>query len=75
MNLAYKPALGFTPGSVTWDESRSLFVCSCGATSPKRGLKRFLDRHPRICDERRRFAKELARGTRSVDADRFEKED
>ena len=49
-----------------------MVVCSCGARHKgKNGLKRFLDRHPRLCSERsserREFAKQLAAGTRSVD--------
>lgn len=41
--------------------------CSCGASAPRTESKRFLKRHPKLCSERRRFAMELAEGTRCVD--------
>ena len=51
--------------------------CDCGATarntSKERG--RFKRRHPELCKKHKRFAKELAANTRSVDADRPEDRD
>ena len=51
-----------------------ILTCECGAsakdTSKERG--RFKRRHPKLCYERKRFAKQLAATTRAVDADRSE---
>jgi hypothetical protein len=54
--------------SVTQDPTGSL-LCSCGAkcSSPK-DHKRFHARHPKLCAERRDFARQLAQGTRSVES-------
>jgi hypothetical protein len=51
---------------------KTLFLtCPCGAkarnTTKERG--RFKRRHPSLCSERFKFTKQLATGTRSVDAD------
>jgi hypothetical protein len=55
------------------DEQSSMLVCSCGATAPnnKRYVKRFLERHPKLCSERKEredFTGQLAQDTRSVSA-------
>lgn len=44
---------------------------SCGATCPEtsKERKRFERRHPAKCTRHERFNRELAQGTRSVDAD------
>lgn len=48
--------------------------CSCGATADRKDSRRFLRRHPALCnvkaaeeEEKREVSKELARGTRAVD--------
>ena len=49
------------------DAANCVAWCSCGASARKSEVKRFLSRHPRICSERRRFAQQLAQGTRCVE--------
>jgi hypothetical protein len=42
----------------------------CGAVcNEKKHEKRFRKRHPALCRERKEFTAQLAKGTRSVDAD------
>ena len=48
-------------------QSGDAWVCTCGAKSGRDGLKRFLERHPAKCEERRAFSKELAGGTHCVE--------
>lgn len=57
--------------TTAFDIQDDKIVCQCGASSSKasKELKRFLKRHPAKCSERREFSKQLAEGTRSVDAD------
>lgn len=49
----------------------SFIVCKCGArlrtTAPDWEHRRFMKRHPKLCSERKAFAKQLAAGTRSVE--------
>jgi hypothetical protein len=57
---------------VSFDEDAGEWVCSCGAKSGRGGHGRFLERHPKLCSERRAFAKQLAQTVRCEggDADR-----
>ena len=41
--------------------------CDCGATCTWSDKKRFRERHPALCNERRRFNTHLAEGVKSVD--------
>jgi hypothetical protein len=50
---------------------KPLLKCDCGATARDtcKERKRFKLRHPRLCTERRKFTKQLAQSTRSVEYD------
>jgi len=52
-------------------EDNRLLCINCGAEAPLKKKARFLRRHPMACVraklERRKFVKQLAEGTRSVD--------
>jgi hypothetical protein len=41
-------------------------ICSCGAKARPCERKRFMKRHPLLCNKRRQFAKQLAQTVRSV---------
>jgi hypothetical protein len=43
--------------------------CDCGATCVKSEEKRFRQRHPALCNERKSFAHQLAQTTKCVDGD------
>jgi hypothetical protein len=50
-------------------------TCSCGAVSTPGKLKRFLSRHPKLCNQKEKdlaFIKQLAQGTRSVVDDNWQ---
>ena len=50
-------------------------ICSCGAVSTLGKLRRFLSRHPKLCDQKeanKALSKQLAQGTRSVVDDNWQ---
>jgi|HubBroStandDraft_3_1064219.scaffolds.fasta_scaffold736302_1 hypothetical protein len=54
----------------------SALRCECGATArdTSKERNRFKRRHPRLCQKHKAFMRQLAEGTRSVDADAPEPE-
>ena len=48
---------------------KEVLVCDCGAKAFLHEAKRFNKRHPALCSARKAFAKQLAQGTRCVDAE------
>lgn len=55
--------------TLTLVDGKQMLVCDCGAKAFHSEYKRFNSRHPRICNERKVFAKQLAGGTRCVDSE------
>jgi hypothetical protein len=57
--------------TVTVSENGNYLSCPCGARcyNNSREARRFRLRHPVLCQARKQFTKQLAAGTRSVDAD------
>jgi hypothetical protein len=53
----------------TLSTTEGVLTCSCGAKCKPGAERRFRERHPKLCSERHEFARQLAQGTRSVDAD------
>lgn len=54
--------------TVTLKDGR--YVCpNCAATAEPKHKARFMKRHPALCTKRKEFTKQLAAGTRSVDAE------
>lgn len=59
--------------SETIEDKLTVTKCSCGAIcAGKNGLKRFKERHPKMCSERRAFAKLLAGRVNSVEVSQAE---
>ena len=48
-------------------DGKQIFTCDCGATATLSERKRFMTRHPSMCNARQKLAHELAQGTRSVE--------
>lgn len=51
-------------------DGKEMYVCdNCGAKCKPNERNRFGKRHPKMCKERKAFTAQIAKGTRSVDAD------